>query len=813
MTQCSLCKTDNLTNVNALTFGLWRENHVTNANGESQEAPLVRDTRDYDIVECLNCGHVQMSADYSQAMFESLYFHSEQSEVVWHESLLGNYQSYQDMVRFTSDVLPSCNHIADFGCGPGSLLSAFNNYFEANNNLSSAKLYGIDFNPRCTYDYIKYLSADLNQFSQIQRCAIAEGFDLVCSSHVLEHVVDPVNYLRGLASTLHQRGKVFIEIPDFSHIINRQLAGQSNLVNMQHIQYFTAKTLAFCIREAGLQVLKFKQVTTGYIPRLMVLLVKPNVFDTDVYDELVASTADTATIVIEHFLAQTAEKRSALVKDLYQQVSQNKRIGLWGIGADFYLMHRDIPKFNTLLQSSKVTLFDYEHAGKQVAGKTILASSTIPEFDGPVYMLPVLLETREKLNKVCEPWLADVIDPFIQDMLDIEGLDEQACQICQNNNWLAIKTLDTGVWKTDGGQLERDELHFKIGECLACKHTQIYTPYDETTFEKLYFSGDQQPQMWHTKSEQTSPYLEMVEFFRDDLVDIKNVADFGCGEGLLIREIKQAQAKLDVVGFDFNIQGEAADITRIKCDLNDYKDIRHTYGGVKFNLITSSHVLEHVISPIMFLHALKSRLHVKGLIFIEVPDASACHQNLQLHSNNLVHGQHIHYYTKDSLTIIAARAGLTLQKQRQFVSGDIPRLQMLFSVTENPPKFFPVTEESAITTVMSRFTQYELHLKLLNDKVISLLQKFGKVALWGIGGDFHQLTRFNPSIVSAIEAAELVLFDANLKGLTYLSQPIQDSAHLADIEMPIVITPMYWPTRATMLNLSEPWSSSIFDPY
>jgi 2-polyprenyl-3-methyl-5-hydroxy-6-metoxy-1,4-benzoquinol methylase len=814
VTECSLCKTDRLIKVNSLTFGVWRET-ASDATVSSTDhlLQIERDTRDYDIAQCANCEHVQTNADYTQDLFETLYFHSQQEEVVWHESLLGNYQPYQDMVRFTGELLDTCKHIADFGCGTGSLLSAYRNHFETNGLLTFPNLYGIDFNPRCTYEYINYVSADLNQISQIESCAIPQGFDLVCSSHVLEHVVDPVNYLRGLASTLQEQGKIFIEVPDFSRVITKQLAGHSNLINMQHIQYFTTRTLAFCARQAGLSILNFEQVTTGYIPRLLVLLAKPDLSNYDLYDELVAATPYSASNVVDTLLAHMAQKRATLVDILKVQVSQNNSVGLWGVGSDFYLMQRDIPQFNELLKSPKVTQFDYEHGGKQIAGKPIIASVMIPEFDGQVYMLPMLLETRTKLSQVCEPWCVSVIDPYTQDMLDIEGLEKQACQVCQNNNWLPIDTLHTGVWRTNDGQIKRDELHFKIGECKACKHTQIYTPYDASVFDKLYFSSEQQPQMWHTTPEQISPYAEMVEFFKDELTNIQNVADFGCGEGLLMQEIKQALPLLNVVGFDFNIQGEASDITRIKCDLNDFNDIKNTYNGTLFNLITSSHVLEHVINPVMFLHALKSRLHANGLIFIEVPDASACHQNLQLHSNNLVHGQHIHYYTKDSLTIIAARAGLTLRKQRQFVSGDIPRLQMLFSITESPPRFFLIPEESAITTVRSRFTQYNAHLTLLSNAVTRLLQEFEEVALWGVGGDFHQLTRFNPSVLAAIEQGKIILFDVNLKGLIYATKPIQDTAKLSGLTIPTVITPMYWPTRANMLNLSATWSAPVFDPY
>ena len=803
MHQCSICQSDKLKQTNHITFGLWKVPSDTSPQ-------LIRDTADYPIVECESCSHVQVAAQYNDSLFNTLYFHAEQSEVTWHESLLGNYQAYYDMVKFTISELETCQHIADFGCGPGGLLSAFHYWFNEQDNLDSVQLHGIDFNPRCTLDFVQYNSADLNDTSAVKACAIDQGFDLVCSSHVLEHMLYPVQYLASLKDTLSPNGKVFIEVPDFSHSITRQIAGQTNLVNMQHIQYFTAKTLSTCVQKAGLQVVKIKQVTTGYIPRLMVLLSKRDDTKPDLDDQLASMCSHKASTVITQFVQDIHDKRLAFVNTIEKAVSEKRQVGLWGIGSDFYLMKRDIKKFSDLLESPFVSLFDYEHAGKQIEDKQILNSNEIPDFSGSVYILPTLLETRDKLNKVSELWETQVIDTWVEDMLDVDGLVEQGCQICQSAQWRVVDTLNTGVWENEGNVLKRDELALTIGECQNCKHTQMMTPYSRQTFEKLYFSNDSQPEMWHTAANQADPYQEMVDFIKAEVSSVECAADFGCGEGSLMRTMQKGVFAKEVLGFDFHIVGQSNDIQRVACDLNSTQSIKDCEKERVFDLVTTSHVLEHVINPIMFLHAIASRLSENGKLFIEVPDASACNRHLQLHSNNLVHGQHIHYYTRDSLEKIAARAGLKMCKVNQLVTGDIPRLQMLFVKNDHIPKFYPDITESAFATVNARFEQFNRNIGELYQKTIKALSTHKKIALWGVGGDFYQLTKQYPDITSLIENESIVLFDASHKGLVFCGNTIKDSANLAGSELPVVITPMYWPTRAKMLELAKTWSIQIF---
>lgn len=87
---------------------------------------------------------------------------------------------------------------------------------------------------------------------------ISEGaFDLVAMSHVLEHVPEPVAFLRHLADAAPAGGHLFVEVPyetswSVAEIIRARFRGKL------HLAFFAPKTLRAAIEAAGWRVLVLK---------------------------------------------------------------------------------------------------------------------------------------------------------------------------------------------------------------------------------------------------------------------------------------------------------------------------------------------------------------------------------------------------------------------------------------------------------------------------------------------------------------------------------------------------------------------------
>lgn len=386
---CQLCNCQQWQTFSDILFGIWEESSTI----------LSRQNSVYPLSKCKHCGHVQISSEYTPALFEKLYFHSTQEAVMWHETLVGDNSPYEEMIDFAlNDSTPKT--IVDFGCGEGKLLAA------ANKRLPDCTLIGIDFNDRFSEDNIYYLSFDLNNLAQLPNQHWPEGIDLAMASHVLEHVINPVNFLQHIKQQLSSNGAVFIEVPDFSQHHTVQSIGMSNLVNLQHIHYYTADSITFAAKRAGFKVVKIGRITTGYIPRLQVLLTPD-----EIAPFFVSSSLFDAADVIKHYQTQCRLLRNKLADLLRENISREGKVGVWGIGADFYNLMSEHADIADLISQQKIVLFDYALKDRRLQQQRILCSSGITSVKYTVFISPQLAETRIKMRALSQDW-HNVIDPF-----------------------------------------------------------------------------------------------------------------------------------------------------------------------------------------------------------------------------------------------------------------------------------------------------------------------------------------------------------------------------------------------------------------
>jgi SAM-dependent methyltransferase len=123
-------------------------------------------------------------------------------------------------------------HVLDFGCGTG--------YGAALMAKAGASVDGVDASPTAitfaTANYggpsVRFAVADLMQ-PLPEPCA-PQSYDLVASSEVLEHVVDPFAFVRGMADSVNDAGVCFVGTPNrlwsFEHVPEGHLLARSHLM-------------------------------------------------------------------------------------------------------------------------------------------------------------------------------------------------------------------------------------------------------------------------------------------------------------------------------------------------------------------------------------------------------------------------------------------------------------------------------------------------------------------------------------------------------------------------------------------------------
>lgn len=123
-------------------------------------------------------------------------------------------------------------HVLDFGCGTG--------YGAALMAKAGASVDGVDASPTAityaTANYggptVRFAVADLMQ--PLPDPCTPRSYDLVASSEVLEHVVDPFAFVRGMADSVNDAGVCFVGTPNrlwsFEHVPEGHLLARSHLM-------------------------------------------------------------------------------------------------------------------------------------------------------------------------------------------------------------------------------------------------------------------------------------------------------------------------------------------------------------------------------------------------------------------------------------------------------------------------------------------------------------------------------------------------------------------------------------------------------
>jgi CMP-N-acetylneuraminic acid synthetase/2-polyprenyl-3-methyl-5-hydroxy-6-metoxy-1,4-benzoquinol methylase len=137
--------------------------------------------------------------------------------------------------------------VLDLGCGTGSMSDCFNGNFQK---------YGLEIPESITettkqsYDkdklHIGYL--DENTFSD-------NFFDIVFCFHVLEHVPDPIPFVKSIARILKTHGELIISLPNFdSAMANRFGENYRMLHDQTHCSLFGSDGLKDLLEDSGFKV-------------------------------------------------------------------------------------------------------------------------------------------------------------------------------------------------------------------------------------------------------------------------------------------------------------------------------------------------------------------------------------------------------------------------------------------------------------------------------------------------------------------------------------------------------------------------------
>ena len=144
------------------------------------------------------------------------------------------------VTQFLSHMrLPATGRLLDIGCGNGAFLGAFSNAMPgwtlAGTELSDTN--------RATVEAIRGVEA-------LYTCPLVDTpgcFGMISLVHVLEHIADPSEFLRIVATKLEPGGTLFVEVPD-------AFDNPFDLIIADHATHFSAASLTTLLEGAGFSI-------------------------------------------------------------------------------------------------------------------------------------------------------------------------------------------------------------------------------------------------------------------------------------------------------------------------------------------------------------------------------------------------------------------------------------------------------------------------------------------------------------------------------------------------------------------------------
>jgi len=219
---------------------------------------------DAPVVQCSTCKLVQIGSIPSALELDTFYDQGKQAGNIGVSVDIDNLWTRQKddtlrRVNRAATLIPKGSRVLDIGSGYG--------FFLREMKKKGYKIDGIEVS-----DLSRAISAKVAKVAvhDIDIATASAGeiaklgtFKLITMFHCLEHIPDPISFLKRVRTLLTKGGKLLIEVPNIDDaMLDLSDPYRSFYWQFAHCSYFNAKTLSITLRKAG-----FKHVVASHTQR------------------------------------------------------------------------------------------------------------------------------------------------------------------------------------------------------------------------------------------------------------------------------------------------------------------------------------------------------------------------------------------------------------------------------------------------------------------------------------------------------------------------------------------------------------------
>ena len=203
---------------------------------------------------CLGCGLLIQTPRVSEPWMRRVYAEQYRPTAPNPSYLHGKILDAEDKLTWLQSSIGAAGAsrtVLDIGCAEGSLLDVFRKRHWTVEGIEPTAVFAAW--GRQTY------GVPITQGEFTSEAMDNRSFDLVILSHVLEHAYDPFALLRVAAQHISPAGHLLIEVPDMEQPGGNGIAGW---LSIDHLWGFSFETLARCLRQAGLPIVRIERCQT-----------------------------------------------------------------------------------------------------------------------------------------------------------------------------------------------------------------------------------------------------------------------------------------------------------------------------------------------------------------------------------------------------------------------------------------------------------------------------------------------------------------------------------------------------------------------
>jgi len=201
-----------------------------------------------EIVSCLSCGFTFVPAKWRKNITYTTYKNSKTAQQIRKGNNWVKIQRHKLRLKFIKKYISS-GKLLDVGCGWGHFLLAAQE--------EGFSVTGVELDEQAWL----YSVQDLNlpvQRKDFFTFSDKDNFDLITMWDVLEHIDDPVSFLKNAARLQKDGTYLVLQVPQIDSFVSRLMKKHWKMLGLDHVNYFSPQTIKILLNQCGYEMLEHK---------------------------------------------------------------------------------------------------------------------------------------------------------------------------------------------------------------------------------------------------------------------------------------------------------------------------------------------------------------------------------------------------------------------------------------------------------------------------------------------------------------------------------------------------------------------------